>query len=405
MRPAQTDGLAGPSGAASSSAPGTSGPRSQAPTGTSGSRSQAPPHGPHGRDRGDSADSDDWGGLTRWGDSLWQQHIPTGWWRRIRGRSNSREMLEELRALRNEVWALRQTMGHGAHGAPQPAQPSPGTSVPAQPSPGTSVPAQPSPGASVPVWLPPGAPALVRVPPGAPPPGPPPTQPPPPPGPPPTQPPPPPAQLPQPDPWQHWNTLPPPSSPPAFNFPSRLRHIVQLSGFNMEHFGTPTYWQGDWYRVPFTDGIRVPAGAASLRGRDTAVLFGLHATTEEGLRGILCDGFVRGQPYADYGPTWCGFYCKGFLFNDVTAGLQDVENKKNLNYALGGIRSFSKHRSGVVLELVAVGQHIAITQALGRAEAAVKPGVFTHFSRDGRWCVDENGGWLKAMWVDMRWNW
>ena len=145
MGPRAAGAASAAAGTSSSAAASSSGP-----TGTMGPRARD-------EDSGDTADdSGVWSDITHWEGGLWQQHIPSGWWRRIRNRSRehkqnvhfqdhdhnprhhrahshssshsniSREdavaLREEIRMLRDEVRALRLT---GGPGTPRRLQPSP----------------------------------------------------------------------------------------------------------------------------------------------------------------------------------------------------------------------------------------------------------------------------------------
>ena len=140
-----------------------------------------------------------------------------------------------------------------------------------------------------------------------------------------------------------------------------------------------------------------------LRGKETSQLLGLHGTTEAGLRGILADGYIRGTAHRPYGDSWLAFYCKGFIYNDVLEGFEHYDNKWRLSQIMSSFRSFTKHQRGVVCEVRVNGTHVAISNA--HKEEQVRPGTYTHYTRDGRWCVDQNDAVLTALWVDMQWKW
>ena len=174
----------------------------------------------------------------------------------------------------------------------------------------------------------------------------------------------------------------------------RALDIIRATGVRLEDWSGPERLSSRWVR--YSRALPPPP----VMGYQDVQLWGLHATCEEGLQGIMTDLWVRCMPWALEG--WQNARmacCRGFVKS--AGGV--AENRDELLRLLDGLQpGQSKHRVGAVAELMPIGQHLSLRHSTAwRAEDHLDKLV--HFPRDrmSLWAVPEPLAEITGVWVDL----
>jgi hypothetical protein len=155
------------------------------------------------------------------------------------------------------------------------------------------------------------------------------------------------------------------------------RHIIQPAYANT---GNDSDGQSvTWVVQPLSD---MPSNLADHNAKDEWQIRWYHSTTVEALQGILQSKALKTVGWEEDGAGHHGFYALAYVECNNTT------DRDSAFRVISKGAAFPKNISGIIVEGISVGRLKSVKSGGIDEEARhVRPGVFTHYTPEHRWCV------------------